>query len=53
MANSRFELLSHGFDFDIRHKDIFVKFENGDKKTVCQVYDIRFKLNDNKQQEFV
>ena len=46
-------LNSHEFDFDIMHKDIIVKTEDGTKKIMCQVYDIIFELNDNKQLEFV
>jgi hypothetical protein len=46
-------LKSHEFDFEIMHKDIIVKTEDGTKKIMCQVYDIIFELNDNKQLEFV
>ena len=37
-------LNSHEFDFELMHKA---------KKIMCQVYDIIFELNDNKQLEFV
>lgn len=46
-------LNSHEFDFELMHKDIIVKTEDGTKKIMCQVYDIIFELNDNKQLEFV
>ena len=46
-------LKSHEFDFEFMHKDIIVKTENGAKKIMCQVYDIRFMVNDKKQLEFV
>jgi hypothetical protein len=46
-------LKSHEFDFELMHKDIIVKTEDGNKKIMCQVYDIIFELNDNKQLEFV
>ena len=46
-------LKSHEFDFEIMHKDIIIKTENGAKKIMSQVYDIRFMVNDNKQLEFV
>ena len=46
-------LKSHEFDFELMHKDIIIKTEDGTKKIMCQVYDIIFELNDNKQLEFV
>jgi len=46
-------LKSHEFDFELMHKDIIVKTEDGTKKIMSQVYDIRFMVNDKKQLEFV
>jgi hypothetical protein len=46
-------LKSYEFDFELMHKDIIIKTEDGTKKIMCQVYDIIFELNDNKQLEFV
>ena len=46
-------LKSHEFDFELMHKDIIVKTEDGTKKIMCQVYDIIFMVNDKKQLEFV
>ena len=46
-------LKSHEFDFELMHKDIIIKTEDGVKKIMSQVYDIRFMVNDKKQLEFV
>ena len=46
-------LKSHEFDFELMHKDVIIKTEDGAKKIMSQVYDIRFMVNDKKQLEFV